>query len=347
MLKDDFSKDELTGLPNFTKFFTDDYKSIYGKYGFILLLKIRSLKKINEKFGKKAGDFLLRALGQCLLLQLDRPKYRHEGNGFIVIYREMDRSKAECDLALIEMEMANFFDGYQIENSGVHSEILKYNKPIKSAADYYQLLYEHLKKSASQAENANLLHQLFEELSHKVNKMIRQYGVFKEYALIDEVSDLPNSKYAKLFLDTVDLKFEKYAIILIDGDNLREYNEISYSHGNFAIKKIGELIQASVRKSDRVFRWLSGDEFLVLTTDIDKIDIDNLAERIRSTVEEYFRNSHIPTTVSLGISSKPQNGNSIKEVLKYAEEANKIAKCKGKNCIVYHERVEEANHLLI
>lgn len=347
MLKEDFSKDDLTGLPNFTKFFTDDYKSIYGKFGYILLLKICSLKKINEKYGKNAGDRLLKSLGECILSRVERPKYRYEGNGFIIIYKEMGREQADADLAFIELNMAQCFSTYQVGNSGVHSSILKYEKPIKSAADYYQLLYEHLKENTTQKEDATLLHHLFEDLSHKVNKMIRQYGIFKEYALIDEISDLPNSKYAKLFLETVDLKYDKYAIILIDGDNLRDYNEISYSHGNFAIKKIGELVQASVRKSDRVFRWLSGDEFIVLTTDIEKNDIDHLAERIRFNVEEYFKNSHIPTTVSLGISSKPQNGTCITEVLKYAEEANKMAKVRGKNCIVFHERVESSNLLIV
>lgn len=347
MLKDEFSKDELTGLSNFTKFFTDNYKSTYGKHGCLLVLKIRFLKRINEKFGKDIGDFFLKTLGNLLQSEIKQPKYRHEGNGFLVVYKESSNEPALSDLHTIESKMRVVFEGHRIDFSGLESTLLIYKNPIKSAADYYQLLYEQLKSGKSEIEDSKLLHHVFEELSIKVNKMIKQYGVFKEYALIDEVSDLPNSKYAKLFLETVDLKYSKYAIILIDGDNLKDYNEISYSHGNFAIKKIGELIQNSVRKSDRVFRWLSGDEFLVLTTDVEKKDIDRLAERIRSAVEDYFRGSHIPTTVSLGISSKPQNGESISEVLKFAEEANKRAKVLGKNCIVYHEMIESQKSLTI
>ena len=48
-------------------------------------------------------------------------------------------------------------------------------------------------------------------------------------------------------------------MLLVDGDNLRAYNEMGYEHGNQMIRALGDVIGAAVRYGDRAARWLSGD----------------------------------------------------------------------------------------
>lgn len=338
IVNENFSLDELTGLPNFTRFFTDDFSNVYGNKGYMLLFRIKHLKRVNELYGREMGDTLLQTLGAILSELQAYPKYRHEGNGMLLILKESCFEEAKRLKAYIKNEFEVRTEKYQIDFIKLYNYLMPYKKPIRSVADYYQLFYEQQTRGRH-TDDAQLLHHVLEGLSLKVNDVIRQYGNFQDYALVDEVSNLPNSKCAKLFLETIDQKYENYAVLLIDGDNLRQYNTISYTEGNYAIRKIGEIIKNSIRKTDHVFRWLCGDEFLVVTSSVNKKDVEVLAERIRQNVEAYFSNSFIPTTVSLGVAFYPQNGDSITKILANAEDANKKAKYLGKNRIVCHEHV--------
>lgn len=336
-IKEDISVDELTGLSNFAKFFTDDFKSVFGESGTLLLIKVKSLQRLNELNGRSAGDRFLSEIGNYLKSDVSFTKYRHEGNGFLIIYKQLDDSHALVHQKALECIVDNLAEAYNVPFVSLYAKIIPYKKPIRSVADYYQLYYEMTSKSKKPHDNRKVLYHVLEDLSLKVNNMIRHYDDVKDYALMDEVSRLPNSKCAQMLLDSIDQKYDNYAIILIDGDNLRQYNDISYSEGNFAIRTIAGLIQKSIRKTDRVFRWLCGDEFLVVACDIEKPDVELLAERIRTTVENYFKGSFIPTTVSLGVSQYPNDGSNIREILEKAEEANRQAKNLGKNRIIFHD----------
>lgn len=343
-IKEDISKDDLTGLSNFAKFFTDDFKTVFGESGTLLLIKIKSLQRLNELNGRPVGDRFLSEIGKYLKSNVTFTNYRHEGNGFLVVYKQLDTSYALAHQSALETILQELVAEYDVPFVSLYCKIIPYKKPIRSVADYYQLYYEMTSKSQKPHDNRKVLYHVLEDLSTKVNNMIKHYDCVKDYALMDEVSKLPNSKCAQMFLETIDQKYDNYAIILIDGDNLRQYNDISYSQGNYAIRTIAGLIQKSIRKTDRVFRWLCGDEFLVVACDIEKADVEVLSERIRTTVEDYYKGSFIPTTVSLGVAQYPYDGSDIHEILERAEEANRQAKNLGKNRIIFHDA--DNDHLM-
>jgi diguanylate cyclase (GGDEF)-like protein len=57
---------------------------------------------------------------------------------------------------------------------------------------------------------------------------------------------------------------EVFSILFIDGDNLRFYNDISYSAGDAMLRRLSELLTDHIRPGDFIARWRVGDEFIVL-----------------------------------------------------------------------------------
>jgi diguanylate cyclase (GGDEF)-like protein len=123
----------------------------------------------------------------------------------------------------------------------------------------------------------------------------------------------------------------QFSILFIDGDNLRFYNEISYSAGDQMLRRLSDLLAQHLRPGDFLARWRVGDEFLVVLPETGAEKAFAVAERLRSAVERVSKSWEIPVTVSIGISTCPLNGQSQDDLLSAVEKAAKLSKDNGKN----------------
>lgn len=330
--------DPMTNLPNFISFFTDDFQEVYGDSGTLLMCKPRTMKEINSVYGREIGDEFFKDMAAYFHREVNMKTYRHEG-GFLTVYKGQDDTLAKNhadDMSRIVEECAA---KHNVERVRLHSIIVPYYEPLHTIADYYHLFYEMYQEENKHASSKEMLHYILQGISYRINELIVDYESARDYALYDEISGLPNSKSADMYLDEVERSIDKYAILFIDGDALKRFNDVSYENGNRAIKEIAEVIEKSVRKSDRVFRWLSGDEFIVVATEVSQDNIAILAERIRSNVEARFKHRDIAATISIGISMYPNDGHDVISIIDNAENANKKAKSNGKNQFVFHENI--------
>ncbi len=86
---------------------------------------------------------------------------------------------------------------------------------------------------------------------------------------------------------------DAFSILFIDGDNLRLYNDISYSAGDDMLRQLAQLLSQHLRPGDFISRWRVGDEFLVLLPGTTKEDAFVVAERLRSEVEVHIQSLEI------------------------------------------------------
>jgi diguanylate cyclase (GGDEF)-like protein len=131
---------------------------------------------------------------------------------------------------------------------------------------------------------------------------------------------------------------EEFSILFIDGDNLRLYNDISYSAGDDMLKRLSELLLSHLRPGDFIARWRVGDEFLVLLPTTTRDGAFLVAERLRSEVEAQAKQWEIPITISIGIATYPSHGTTGAELLLSVEKAAKYSKDQGKNQITAFEQ---------
>lgn len=133
------------------------------------------------------------------------------------------------------------------------------------------------------------------------------------------------------------------SLILLDIDNFKNYNDCwGHQKGDDILVKISRLITESSRKIDFVCRY-GGEEFAVILPETSKKDALQIAERSRISIEQYDfiqTAGHPPQkiTVSIGLASFPQDGNSKSELLHAADSALYEAKREGKNKVVSSSR---------
>src|SRR6185295_17778290 len=76
------------------------------------------------------------------------------------------------------------------------------------------------------------------------------------------------------------------ATLMIDIDHFKKINDVhGHAAGDDAIRRIAEIIDHSIRTTDKAARF-GGEEFVVLLREIDQETAILLAERIRNSIEQ-------------------------------------------------------------
>jgi diguanylate cyclase (GGDEF)-like protein len=128
-----------------------------------------------------------------------------------------------------------------------------------------------------------------------------------------------------------------FCLMMIDIDHFKNLND-SYGHpfGDQVLKRIGEILRASVYETDFVARY-GGEEFAILLPRAEPVGVLRKAEALRQAVEaEAFdlAGRRVNTSVSIGIAHFPRDADSGESVLRQSDQALYAAKDAGRNRVV-------------
>jgi diguanylate cyclase (GGDEF)-like protein len=134
---------------------------------------------------------------------------------------------------------------------------------------------------------------------------------------------------------------------MFDVDNFKNYND-NHGHlkGSEVLKQVGNIMRKCFRSSDVLAKY-GGDEFVIILPDSDKVGAFLAADRLREVVEEepFEGREQQPLgkiTLSLGISSYPEHGSTLEDLLDRADKALYSAKKTGRNrTVLYSDDLEE------
>lgn len=124
------------------------------------------------------------------------------------------------------------------------------------------------------------------------------------------------------------------SIVLLDLDDLKQVNDqLGHACGDQILMQLGNTLQQSTRAIDKVARW-GGDEFLILCLDTDSQGAARVAEKLKSTVEE-FEFDHIGRrcTASIGTATLKKDDD-LNSIFSRADSNLYQAKALGKNRFV-------------
>jgi diguanylate cyclase (GGDEF)-like protein len=157
-------------------------------------------------------------------------------------------------------------------------------------------------------------------------------------AYTDPVTGLPNIRAAQRQLELAtgraQASQQPFSILLVDGDDLKQYNNISYAAGDEMIQRLGATLNTNLRPGDFLARWRMGDEFLVILPMIGSAQAVVVAERLCTAVRQVSQSWPLPVTISVGVAAYPDHGSSAAELLLRAEATNQQAKAAGKDNVV-------------
>ena len=132
------------------------------------------------------------------------------------------------------------------------------------------------------------------------------------------------------------------SVFLFDIDNFKYYNDTNgHSAGDQLLIELSQLMRGSTRRESTIVRY-GGEEFIIMLPRIDKEEAFIYAERLREKIENHpFKHREKQpmgfVSVSGGIASFPDDGDSIYKVIELADLALYQAKGKGKNQVLPYE----------
>lgn len=162
----------------------------------------------------------------------------------------------------------------------------------------------------------------------------------EELSIKDELTGLYNIRHFKAELAKEHERSERYgtpyALVFIDVDHFKKYNDRNgHPAGDEVLRRMGAILREQVRNTDLPVRY-GGEEFVVLCAGVNAQSARVLAERLQKAVASHafpYRESQPlgAVTASIGVASFPQDGRSLDEVLKRADEALYASKENGRN----------------
>jgi diguanylate cyclase (GGDEF)-like protein len=172
--------------------------------------------------------------------------------------------------------------------------------------------------------------------------------LFQNLASTDPLTKLYNVGYFKDHLQDELINVHKFqhdlSVVIIDLDKFKSYND-TYGHqaGDQLLVDISQLFSKYFNKPAMLARY-GGDEFIAMCPKTKKqnvADIVNilLRELNKSNIGRGQKGEQV--TFSAGISSYPEDGSTVVEIIKSADEALYAAKGSGRNRIrLYTQKAE-------
>jgi diguanylate cyclase (GGDEF)-like protein len=162
----------------------------------------------------------------------------------------------------------------------------------------------------------------------------------EDLSTTDELTGVHNFRYFNERFRDEERRARRYdqplSLIMVDLDWFKNCND-TYGHqaGNLVLRGIARIIKTVVRDTDIVCRY-GGEEFIIILPQTLTSDAREIGERIRSEVErsefaEEGLSKNVHVTVSVGISTYPENGGTAERLIDLVDRALYQAKGQGKN----------------
>jgi diguanylate cyclase (GGDEF)-like protein len=168
----------------------------------------------------------------------------------------------------------------------------------------------------------------------------------QHWANTDSLTGLNNRNYfdkmARYHMERSVREGTVISFFLFDIDNFKHYNDTNgHNEGDKLLMEMSHLIRESSRKNSIVARY-GGEEFIVMLPGISKEDSFIYADRLRETIAQYpfHHREKQPlgfVSISGGVASFPQDGDSIEKVTQHADMMLYKAKSAGKNRVFFKE----------
>ncbi len=125
-------------------------------------------------------------------------------------------------------------------------------------------------------------------------------------------------------------------VAILDLDHFKQINDrLGHEEGDRVLAALGELIPASVRRTDECCRW-GGEEFVMLFRGESDSGAAGSAERVRAAIEAHrFGSGGFPVTATIGVAPMGEGG--FAAALAAADEALYRGKREGRNRVVLAE----------
>jgi diguanylate cyclase (GGDEF)-like protein len=163
-----------------------------------------------------------------------------------------------------------------------------------------------------------------------VGRLRQQLDQARAVAYIDDLTGLPNRRYAQRQLSVLIEGNQPFCVVTLDIDHFKEVND-TFGHeiGDRVLRKTGELIGHSLSAEQFMARW-GGEEFVLVLPGVSKLEGRDLAETARRGLAQHVFGRAGRLTASFGV-AEWVGGDDLEAVMRRADSALYAAKRQGRN----------------
>jgi diguanylate cyclase (GGDEF)-like protein len=194
-----------------------------------------------------------------------------------------------------------------------------------------------------------------EEHLKQVQKALRKSEQkFKKQAIHDNLTGLYNTRYLYYALAELIKKSASsrrfFSLVFMDIDN---FKEVVDTHGHLNASKALQEIAATIKTSLQAPAYgvaYGGDEFVLVLPGFDKQQALDMAEAIRKRIKKttYLQKAGLKVRISssMGVSTFPDDADTLTELLALADQAMFSVKERGKDsvCGISYETTKSGDH---
>lgn len=159
---------------------------------------------------------------------------------------------------------------------------------------------------------------------HDITEIKKQQREIQHMAYHDYLTELPNRR---AFENAVDLEIRlanfdkrKFAVLFLNLDGFKFLNDsLGHEVGDLLLIEIARELKSTLNKNIKMMARISGDEFAILTTNLQDIhSIEQIAKNALQVFEQSFdiKGYNLFITTSIGISIYPESGDDTASLLK-------------------------------
>lgn len=181
---------------------------------------------------------------------------------------------------------------------------------------------------------ASVLLGLF--VDRELNQIAREEA-WKTRALTDPLTALPNRRAFERGIAGLRLEHKESSLLIIDLDHFKTVNDThGHAAGDYVLQQVSMILRANMRNRDLLSR-LGGEELAVLLPDTGAVTAQQIAERLRASIEALdiiWEGQTIGITASFGV-SVALGSTPSRDLFVQADAALYAAKRNGRNRVVF------------
>lgn len=160
----------------------------------------------------------------------------------------------------------------------------------------------------------------------------KHYDIAKFYSEKDYLTQVNTRRYGLKTLSSLLLKMEQkkkeLSLFVVDVDKFKQINDtFGHDTGDKVLKCIAASLVNCTRKTDIITRW-GGDEFLIVAPDMNNYDLFTFLNRIENQLKEVSMILNLEISLSIGVSSYPDDALNIDELIRIADKNMYLTKIK-------------------
>jgi diguanylate cyclase (GGDEF)-like protein len=196
------------------------------------------------------------------------------------------------------------------------------------------VLCESAREAAFTEDDLQLLKVLAETMAVAIDRE-KVHRISRKLIMVDPLTQVYSYAYFhRRLTEEVERAIrlnENLAVLLLEIDNLRAFRDAhGWQETEQSLRGLVEIVSKSVRNIDVVGRY-GVDEIILYLPETPREKAMLAAERIRALIEKKSKESGL--TVSVGLASLPENGDTVNRLLDSVTAALLSAQRAGRNCV--------------